>query len=280
MKNLENLNSSEWCDIIFEGKNKSYGAFQLRQTSSRRHVAAFGIVLLFVGAVVALPTLADRIKASNATKYKGDMTEIYKTTRMEVKQPEAEVIKPDIPEPPTVKHVKSIKYAPPKIVANDEADEAEMANVSDILNAKDSKVGMFDVPDGSTDSDAEFKKFADEVTGEKTTPKGNTGPETLKFAEIMPQFPGGEAEMYQFIKENLKYPVMDQEVGNQGRVIIRFVVSKTGEIMNVELMKGVSQGCDKEALRVVKSMPKWIPGRQNGDAVQVYFTLPIVFKLN
>lgn len=280
MKNLANLNSPEWCDIIFEGKNKSYGAFQLRQTSSRRHIAAFGIVLLFVGVVATLPTLADKLSAKNAAGYTSEMSDIYKTSLMEVKQPEQEVVKPEIPEPPTVKHIKSIKYAPPKIVANDEVTDTEMANISDIMDAKDSRIGAYSVPDGSTDSDAEFKKFADEVTGEKTTPRGNTGPTTLQFAEVMPQFPGGEAEMYQFIKDNLRYPAMDQEIGNQGRVIIRFVVSKTGEIMNVELMKGVSQGCDKEAMRVVKSMPKWIPGRQNGDAVQVYFTLPIVFKLN
>lgn len=96
----------------------------------------------------------------------------------------------------------------------------------------------------------------------------------------MPVFPGGEKEMYQYIFNNLKYPVPDIEVGTQGKVIIQFVVGRDGSITNATIVRGISIGCDKEALRVVKSMPKWIPGRQNGIPVQVYFTLPIVFKLN
>jgi protein TonB len=95
----------------------------------------------------------------------------------------------------------------------------------------------------------------------------------------MPQFPGGQDEMYRFIGNNLKYPAIDQEMGTQGRVTVRFVVSKTGEITNIELLKGISPTCDKEAIRVIKSMPKWIPGKQSGNPVQVYFTMPIVFKL-
>ena len=85
--------------------------------------------------------------------------------------------------------------------------------------------------------------------------------------------------MYKYIGDNLKYPAIDQEMGTQGRVIIQFVVGIAGEIKDVKVMRGVSVNCDKEALRVIKSMPRWIPGRQNGNPVQVYFTLPIQFKL-
>ena len=95
----------------------------------------------------------------------------------------------------------------------------------------------------------------------------------------MPTFPGGEAELMKFMSENLKYPVIAQENGIQGRVILRFVVSKTGAIENIQVVRSVDPTCDKEAIRMVKSMPRWIPGKQNGNNVPVYFTLPVLFKL-
>lgn len=98
--------------------------------------------------------------------------------------------------------------------------------------------------------------------------------------EAMPSFPGGEAEMVKFISENLRYPVVAQEAGIQGRVTLRFVVSKTGTIENITVIRSLDPSCDKEAIRVVKSMPKWTPGKQNGLPVNVYFNLPISFKLN
>ena len=97
--------------------------------------------------------------------------------------------------------------------------------------------------------------------------------------EQMPTFPGGEAELMKFIRENLKYPLSAQKEGIQGRVILRFVVSKTGTIENITILRSLEPACDEEAIRLIKSMPRWIPGKQNGNAVPVYYTLPVVFKL-
>ena len=97
--------------------------------------------------------------------------------------------------------------------------------------------------------------------------------------EQMPTFPGGEIEMQKFIRDNLRYPVVAQEAGIQGRVTLRFVVSKTGTIEDIIVTRGIDPSCDKEAVRVVRSMPKWTPGKQNGLPVNVYFTLPITFRL-
>lgn len=94
--------------------------------------------------------------------------------------------------------------------------------------------------------------------------------------EQMPRFPGGEAAMHNFINENLKIPASVYESGIQGRVTIRFVVSKTGEVTDVTVIRGVEPAYDKEVARVIRSMPKWIPGKQNGVTVPVYFTLPIL----
>ncbi|MDO4820293.1 MAG: energy transducer TonB, partial [Prevotella sp.] len=97
--------------------------------------------------------------------------------------------------------------------------------------------------------------------------------------EQMPSFPGGDAALMQYLQKSIRYPVVAEENGIQGRVIIRFVVEKNGSIGEVQVARSVDPSLDKEAVRVVKSMPKWIPGKQNGSAVRVWFTLPVQFRL-
>lgn len=97
--------------------------------------------------------------------------------------------------------------------------------------------------------------------------------------EQMPQFPGGNEALVNFIKENLKYPLASFEAGIEGRVTIRFVISKEGKVTDVMVIRGLDSLCDQEAMRVVKMMPTWTPGRQNGKLVPVYYTLPVVYKL-
>lgn len=276
MKNAVNLNSTEWCDIVFEGRNKSYGAFALRQSSWKRHILAFAIILVFVGFVTALPLIISTVKAATGTRTE-NMTGEYKMAILDQPLNKVdEIAKPEIPEPP--KFIEMTKFVPPTIVDDSKVnDEEQMVTMEEVAKGKDA-IGKHKVENGSTDPDAIRKDIETIMT---PTDKGGTEkkPETFIVVETMPQFPGGEAEMYRFISDNLKYPVVDQEIGTQGRVIVRFVVSKTGEISNLELLKGISPTCDKEAMRVIKSMPKWIPGKQSGNPVQVYFTIPIVFKL-
>lgn len=112
--------------------------------------------------------------------------------------------------------------------------------------------------------------------------KTKTEPTAKPFTTVeeMPSFPGGEKALMDYISENLKYPTVAQEAGIQGRVIIRFVVDNDGSISNVNILRGIDPACDNEAVRVVEAMPKWKPGKQRGKPVSVYFTLPIVFRLN
>ncbi len=98
--------------------------------------------------------------------------------------------------------------------------------------------------------------------------------------ESMPEFPGGQQALFKFLSENVKYPVIAQENGIQGRVICQFVVNRDGSIVDVEVVRsGGDASLDKEAVRVIKSMPKWKPGKQRGKAVRVKYTLPVNFKL-
>ncbi|SHG03047.1 energy transducer TonB [Dysgonomonas macrotermitis] len=96
---------------------------------------------------------------------------------------------------------------------------------------------------------------------------------------VMPQFPGGDQELMKFISNNLKYPVIAQENGIQGRVTLRFVVKKDGSIADIQIIRGLDPSCDKEAMRVVKAMPRWIPGKQNGQTADISYVLPVNFRL-
>jgi len=100
-----------------------------------------------------------------------------------------------------------------------------------------------------------------------------------KATEVQPQFPGGDAELINYLSENLKYPKDAVEQGIEGRVVVQFVVNKTGKISDVKVLLSVHPSCDKEAIRLMKSMPKWIPGKQAGEPVNVYYTIPIRFRL-
>lgn len=101
----------------------------------------------------------------------------------------------------------------------------------------------------------------------------------FQVVETQPSFPGGDQALFKFLGENVKYPVIAQENGIQGRVICQFVVNKDGSIVDVEVVRPVDPSLDKEAIRVIKSMPKWSPGKQRGKSVRVKYTLPVNFKL-
>jgi len=275
MKKDINIDSSEWCDVIFEGKNKAYGAYHLRQSSSKRHIVAFLTVMLLMAGVVAIPNLVSAVK--NMQRETAITTEgIAKLSEIPIDKqlPEENIVKQEqAPPPPPLK--PTVKFTPPVISRDDDvADDEEMAAISDLLD-NPNQISKFNVKG----DDINGVDLADlpQIIVPIDPPKDE---DPVDFVEQMPQFPGGERELNTHISKNLKYPIPAQENGIQGRVIIRFVVTASGEISDVKVMRGIDSACDKEAVRVVKSMPRWIPGKQNGRNVAVYFTLPIIFKLN
>lgn len=269
------LNSAEWCDVVFEGKNKNYGAYKLRQSSSKRHIVAFLVVLAFAAFASALPGLVSEIKKLTQSQ-SGPMEEAYELSNIPVEQeiPEENKIKQETaPPPPPLK--TTVKFVPPTIAKDEEVAEEKMVGQDEIQQTK-IQISVADVK-GTDDKHGidiaelrEHKAIVEEKPVEE---------KPFVTVEQMPTFPGGETEMHKFINDNLKYPVVAQESGIQGRVTIRFVVTKTGTIEDVTVIRGIDPSCDKEAVRVVRAMPKWIPGKQNGLNVPVYFTLPIVFRL-
>ena len=115
------------------------------------------------------------------------------------------------------------------------------------------------------------------MTSTAQTKKNNM---VFDVVEVMPQFPGGQIAMMKYIMENMKYPEQAMKEGIQGRVAVRFIVEKDGSISDVKPVLSVHPLLNKEAVRVVESMPKWTPGKQNGKPVRVRFNLPVMFKLN
>ena len=233
------LTSFEWCELIFKGKNKAYGAYKMRADSPKRHNVAMVIVLIIALVGFSLPTL---IKMATP-KQKEVMTEVTTLSQLEepeVKQEEMKRVEPVAPPPPALK--SSIKFTAPVIKKDEEVHEDDEIK-SQVTQAEPAEEQVFDM------------------------------------VEQMPTFPGGTTELMKYIGEHLKYPPIAAENGTQGKVICRFVIGKDGQVRDVTIARSLDPYCDKEAIRVIKSMPKWIPGKQNGKAVAVNFTVPIVFKL-
>lgn len=269
-----NLNSYEWTDMIFEGQNKEYGAYYLRRSSSKRHVVALLLVLVIAVVIVAIPSLLEVVKPAKEDLGGIDaMVELANLKDVEEQVPEENIIREQLaPPPPPLK--ATIQFTPPVITEDDKVtDENQMKSQEELVESK-VQISVATV-DGTDDPDAvdiaDLKDHKVIVEEKDETP--------FDVVEQMPQFPGGQEELLRYIGKNLKYPTIAQENGVQGRTIIGFVVGKDGKISDVKVLRGFDSYCDKEAVRVVQSMPAWIPGKQNGRAVPVRYTLPVTFRL-
>ena len=264
------LNSQEWCDLVFEGKNKSYGAFYMRKSSSKRHIYAFVLCILFVVFVAFLPSLIETVKKNLIPKEAMTEKTVLSDLKLEDQLKEEQIIHKE-QAPPPVPLKSTIRFTPPVIAdASEVSDEDQMKSQEDLMQSKVT-ISRQDVVGNDEEHGVDIADLQEHKVIVEDKP--------LYGVEQMPQFPGGEEELFKFISDNLHYPAAASELGIEGRVTIRFVVSKTGAVTNVEVIRGLDPACDKEAIRVVKMMPNWIPGRQNGRNVPVYYTLPILYKL-
>ena len=186
----------------------------------------------------------------------------------EVEQIEIEEVKPEAPQLATQLMTELLLTDTPKedneIKANEEIQ-------------KDNSVMSTFTQAGSDDINL-IKEHKEEVVQEKPREEKKKE-EVFTHVEQMPKFPGGDAELYKFISNNLNYPAMAIENNVQGRVVVQFVVTKDGSIGNVKVVRSVDRDLDNEAIRVCKKLPKFIPGKQNGQPVNVWYTLPVTFKL-
>ncbi len=276
------LSSKEWRDLIFEGKNKEFGAYKLRQGSESRHNKAFCYVLIGLVAVCLLifgymkydayktQKLEEEQRALLAQQQKLAQMEAEKEEEKEeeVEQVEIEEVKPEEPQLATQLMTELLLTDTPK-------EENEIKTNEDIK--QDNSVMSTFTQSGSDDVSL-IKEHKEEVVQEKPKEEKKKE-EVFTHVEQMPKFPGGDAELYKFISNNLQYPAMAIENNVQGKVIVQFVVTKDGSIGNVKVVRSVDRDLDNEAVRVCKKLPKFVPGKQNGQAVNVWYTLPVTFKL-
>ncbi|MDD4994315.1 MAG: TonB family protein [Paludibacter sp.] len=264
------LTSFEWRELVFQGKNKEYGAYTLRGESDKRHNRAMLIITIVTIIGFSIPKLIDFIKSRQADK------EVYTTTAMATLKPTAEVKEKDIKRvesaepPPPVKN--SVKFTAPEIKDDkDVSEENELQSQEAINNAK-GIISIATVVGGDDENGQDIADLKQVVTQVVEEP-------VLDVVEQMPQYPGGESELMAYVFKNIKYPVIAQENGIQGTVVVKFVVTKSGAVGEVQVLRQLDPACDREAVRVVKTLPNFIPGKQNGVNVNVWFTLPIKYKL-
>jgi len=269
-----NIFSEDWCDIVFEDRPKEYGAYMLRKFSSRRHRTAIIITLIFFLAVFTLPGLVKKIIPEDKTVN----VEVTNLANIDLeKNKPKEAVEPKIEEEPPQKIKSTIKFTPPVIKDDSEVkDEEIMKTQAEVTDSKLS-VSVADVKGNSEDVNAadlaDLQQQQNQVVEEETN-------QPYTYVEQMPEFPGGDEARLRFLNNNSRYPTMARESGIQGTVYVTFVVSKTGQISGVKVLRGIGGGCDEEAIRLVRAMPAWIPGRQNGKPVPVQFSLPVRFNLN
>lgn len=275
-----NLTDEKWIDLIFEGKNKNYGAYTLRKNSPKRHTFAFIVVMLATILVIIASIAVSRI--NKARQEKELMTQVSELSNIELDKPE------ELPEenqvkqfeaPPPVELKSTIQFTAPVIKKDEEVPEEQTMKSQEELVKSDVQISIADVKGTDDETGVDIATLQEHkviVQEEKEEVKEE---KVFEIVEQPPSFPGGEAAMYEWLSKNINYPVIAQENNIQGRVTCQFVVGRNGEIEDVKVVRGVDPSLDKEAVRVIKSMPKWIPGRQGGNAVKVRYTLPVQFKL-
>lgn len=281
------LTSKEWRDMVFANKVKDFGAYDLRKNSDKRHNLAvlftlIGLVIIAI-LVVCWSKYSDyrleqeKIAKAEAEKMmQAQLQEQQQEEEVIEEEPEQQKLEMEIPEVQEevlatvqVTQIAIVEEVKNEVMSQDEQKEDNTAR--GVVNQE-----------GQDDAD-KFQAVKEQVRvveepKEVAPPKPE--PEQIFTAvEQQAEFPGGQAALMKWLSNNIRYPEAAQQNDIQGRVIVRFVVEKDGSVGAAEVIKGVDKDLDREALRVVKKMPKWQPGKNNGVAVRSYFTLPVQFKL-
>lgn len=276
------LTKNGWCDLIFEGRNKQYGAYKLRTQTGKRNVKAIITIAILAALCIVLFYIKAGYDAYQAAHAKNEnVTELSALNQPKKKEAKVERKVQVEEKKEVVKEVKSsIKFTAPVIKKDAEVKPEEEMKTQDQIMQTNTAIGALDVK-GNSDQ-GEILKVTQRVETEPVkaeAPKPEVENKVFDVVEQMPSFPGGQGALMQYLANNIKYPVVAQENGVQGRVVVSFVVERDGSITDVQVVRSVDPSLDREAQRVVKSMPRWIPGKQNGQAVRVKYNVPVSFRL-
>ena len=270
------LISNEWADIVFQGRNKVYGAYQLRRGTSKRNIVS----MIFVAAVAAVAYLGlaayNSYQEAQKAKFEAEMEASLLEAKKEAKV-EKKTETPKVEQVQKVEKVEaSIAFTPPVIKKDSEVKPEEEMKTQDELKETKTAIGAFDVK-GNDEAGGTVLKAVEDIAAPEPPKHEEEQNKIFEVVEQQPQFPGGSVNGW--LADHIKYPVVAAENGISGRVVVQFVVERDGSVSQVRVVRGVDPSLDKEAQRVISSMPKWIPGKQNGQAVRSRFTVPVTFRL-
>lgn len=262
---LQSLLHADYLDIVFDHRNKLYGGYELRRHYQHRIHRALLIVLFSTLTLSIYVTLANHHKTGDKLF---DTQAVVHISDIEPPKPPITIIPPT--PPAAAPHVKTEIFTPPKIVTDDIVKpDDHLAEAKDLKNVQISNA-RHDGPASDLDPGLTSSSSGTAVI-EKQEPA-----KPFLAVQQMPEFNG---DINNYLSSNLLYPASARETNIEGKVIIQFIVNEDGAITDARILKGIGGGCDEEALRVVKNMPKWKAGKQNGRTVKVFFTLPIRFML-
>ena len=248
----------QWLDIVFEGRNKSYGAYDLRITSPQTTMKALIIGALVFFVLIASPMVADMIPDAEDN---ANLDKKIVTIKLPPKEKPKENIPPPPPPPPKVDQVKFVK----PVVAKAEEIVEEPPKIKEIV---DKKLGSETIK-GDPDAELTVEPVGN---GPKDVVEEDNNIYNTAGIEVKPEFPGGMQKFYSFVQKNYQAP---DEEGLKGKVFVSFVVEKDGSLTDIKVIRDIGYGTGKEAIRVLRSCPRWNPGEQNGKKVRVLYSLPI-----
>jgi len=255
----EKNNTPAFDDIVFEDRNKEYGAYRLRKRYNRNVTIALLIGILILATAVITPYL--NAKASENKSKRAERQVQIKMEKLD--QPNEQAPPPPPPPPPPTDVVQQQKYVPPVVV-----DSIKPEDVKQLMTADQAQTEV-----KNTEVVEAVQQVKEEVQ------EAEAEPEPFVVVEEMPSYPGGDAALLKYIGEHTQYPEVAKENNIQGRVIIRFCVTAKGGVSQVSVLKGVDPELDKEAIRVVNTLPTFKPGKQGGKPVPVWYMVPITFTL-
>ena len=276
------LYDPKWVEMVFAGKNKEYGAYQLRKGTSGRNIKSLLILVIaaaLVGGFLAWKVIEQK-QAEEQQAYMEAMELAKLQQQAKKEEKKKEPVKPKIePKKEIPVASETQKFTAPVIKKDELVKEENQVKQMDKLDEKvavgtENKAGVKD-----RTVEAVRSEIAVAAPPPPPAPKPEVATKVFDVVEEMPSFPGGQGALMSYLYSNTKYPVVAQENGVQGRVIISFVVERDGSISDVKVARSVDPSLDREAQRVVKSMPRWSPGKQNGSTVRVKYTVPVVFRL-
>lgn len=277
------LVSRGWCDLVFEGRNKEYGAYRMRARAGSRNLRALIVLLLIIatiGVIVGVKAVVTELTKKNDLGNEA-VTTISPLKKEDPKKKEEKKIEVKYEEPKVEKVMvkASIQFTIPKIEDDALVDETKEVKTQEKVTKSNISIAAQDYAgDGKGGINIDDLKDNQQAGGTTAPPKEE---EVManELVEVQAAYPGGESALLAFVSQNLVYPSIAQEQDLQGVVVLRFRVEKDGSVGQIVIKKSLSKECDQAAANVVKKLKRFVPAKQQGHPVPVWFTLPIRFRI-